>query len=398
MKLPFVRFLLVMACPGAMAYAAGDNLTRVEPLPTPSLKWQNLALPPGKPRFPLTDRVWPATSGEATVCLWEDDKLAAISLTIDDNEAQDVPFWLALAQKHDVKLTWFLVTGGIGKKDSGLAGTWELWKQVKAQGHSLQSHTVTHLGGMRSPDWKGIAWEYAESPRTLDEMLPGQRTRALAYPGTGDERQKANSKDVAAGQYAAARGVQGYLNQANKIAYMAVNCCFSINLGDSEKSPWNDITLIINPDSTKPYQKTYYRGWCVLGFHHLDNKPGATTTHTPANVTRLFDWITANRQDLWPAPFLDAALYGQERDTATVKTLRADEQRISLMLTSEMDPKRFDYPLTVKIRLPSRWETVRASQAGGAIPAERITHAGIPFALVKAKPDCGPIDLTPANP
>ena len=39
----------------------------------------------GAPRFDPPEITWPAAPGEAEICLWKDDKYAAVSLTIDDN-------------------------------------------------------------------------------------------------------------------------------------------------------------------------------------------------------------------------------------------------------------------------------------------------------------------------
>ncbi len=39
------------------------------------------------PRFELTERVWPAEVHKPHVCLWKDDALAAVSITVDDNTA-----------------------------------------------------------------------------------------------------------------------------------------------------------------------------------------------------------------------------------------------------------------------------------------------------------------------
>ena len=67
--------------PKAIAYYAKfANWTPPEPLPVSEGKLRNLAETPVTPRFPITDKVWPAKAGEASICLWEDDKVAAFSV------------------------------------------------------------------------------------------------------------------------------------------------------------------------------------------------------------------------------------------------------------------------------------------------------------------------------
>ena len=72
------------------------------------LQKRNLPAPAG-PRFTITDRVWPTDHGQADVCLWDDDKLAALSVTIDDNWVSDHTFWKSLTEKYGFHFTWFVM-------------------------------------------------------------------------------------------------------------------------------------------------------------------------------------------------------------------------------------------------------------------------------------------------
>ena len=111
----------------------------------------------------------------------------------------------------------------------------------------------------------------------------------------------------------------------------------------------------------------------------------------------LLDFIDANKADLWLCTFGEGAKYGQERDTATLKIDENKSDRIVLTLTDRMLDGRFDYPLTIKVRLPSDWKNVQASQSGQSIASSVIEHDGVRYALVKAVPDRGQIILLPAG-
>ena len=60
-----------------------------------------------------------------------------------------------------------------------------------------------------------------------------------------------------------------------------------------------------------------------------------------------------------------------------------------------MDDKLFDEPLTLKVRLPDAWRTVRATQGGNPVRAVFLSHDGHPYALVDAVPDRGEIAIVP---
>ena len=133
-----------------------------------------------------------------------------------------------------------------------------------------------------------------------------------------------------------------------------------------------------------------YRGWCDVFIHGLLlERWESEALHV--GYRKLFEWVDKHREDLWISFMDDIALYGQERDTATLKTTSADNSRIVLNLTSQMEPTIFDYPLTIKVRIADSWKNIKATQAGKPIEAKIITNENAPFALVKAKPDCGDI-------
>ena len=100
-----------------------------------------------QPQTKVGEREWPEKEGAASVCLWQGDALAAFSHTIDDNNAMDIPYWLELAEKYKIKLTWFVITSNVDRTDGRKAqgGTWEQWRQVYAKGHDVQSHSVDHM-------------------------------------------------------------------------------------------------------------------------------------------------------------------------------------------------------------------------------------------------------------
>ena len=51
----------------------------------------------------------------------------------------------------------------------------------------------------------------------------------------------------------------------------------------------------------------------------------------------------------------------------------------------------FDYPLTVKVRLPDGWKSAKATQGGKPVAVRFVSHDGAPYALVEAVPDKGAV-------
>lgn len=370
--------LLVLAATLAAQDAAPTSTTKAR---------FNLPTKPDKPRFVLTDITWPAQPGEAAVCLWFEDKFAAYSVTIDDNCAMDVPWWLEQSKAHGLPLTWFLVTSGINdpKAYKGMTGTWPLWQSVLEQGHEIGSHSVLHWHGFAKdgtpPEgWQGFAWECSESKLQIEAGMPGHQVRVMAYPG--GPGQKFNDPDVAIRHYLAIRGGTG-INRANQIDYRNVNYMSAPSWNDP-KLQRTDPTSILTRDPKSPY----FRGWASPLFHFV----GKPEFKEKALVALAF--YKDHAAELWGGRFGDIARYAQERDTATLAVAENTADRIALDLTDEMDDALYAHPLTVKVRLPAAWTDIQAVQDGKPCAARVVEHEGGRFALLAVVPDRGRCVIT----
>ena len=386
-----------------------------EPLPVQPGYLRNLAETPKQPRFPVTDPVWPAQPGDASVCLWEDDKLAAMSLGVDDNCATDLPFWKELSRKYGgLNITWNLITdnisGALSKGRSTFAGSWETWQQTVDEGYHVASHSMTHNHAPVPADgWPGPAWEAAESKRLIDTHLKNYRTRVYAYPGSGvhvfgayGASDEGNPwRNAISKYYVAARGAGGdALNQVNMTDYFNVHATTgSVPELLGSKIPRmaaQNVHNLFNADPANPYHK-YYRGWANIFIHFVNGGKNWDTNPGDQAYARLLEFYSQNRDKLWTGFFDDIALYGEERDTATLTTEPATNDRLAFTLVSKMEPTIYDYPLTIKVRLPDAWKQVTARQNDAALPAQVIVHEGSPFVLVKVVPGRGQVTVTAAK-
>jgi hypothetical protein len=340
-------------------------------------------LPPVKSRFEVTDRAWPEKAGDASVCLWKDDAIAALSLTVDDNTAPDHPWWLEMSAKHGLRVTWFVITGRVSK-DNAYFGTWEGFRKLLAAGHDVQSHTVTHLHKDEA-GWGGVEWEYAESKKALETNLPGHRALALAYPG--GQNSSLNDPSIAAKYYLGCRGTTGSMNPADRINYLQTNSLGALNL---DESPFESQNLKAALEKGAAKNKSLYRAWYCAHFHQV--KPEARE-----KTEKAFAYVSEKVKagELWLGLFAEVIRYGQERDSATVKTVEAGAQQVRLALADGVEDARFDFPLTLKVRLPDGWATATAKQAEKAVPARVVENEGKKYALVDAVPDRGEIVLQP---
>jgi len=341
------------------------------------LQLSNLNETPTKDRFPITGRVWPTSPGAAVICLWEDDKLCAFTMSVDDNTAPQVPNWLEKAAEVGFPVTWFLITDRIGTVNVSFNGDWPLWADVLAKGHDVQSHSRRHLH-VEDADWPGIEEEYAGSRRAIEANLPGHKCDFLAFPG--GENSHRNDRTVAVQHYAGNRGGVGSgFNRPTRIDYMAIKNG-SFILGGT--TPSVNLLSLFNAADVR-----YYRGWAAPLFHQVNDWPGTEF---------YFTFVRTYRADVWAARFSDVGKYGQQRDTHKLQVTENTLAQIVFSLTDDMDDKVFDYPLTIKLRLPDNWNSVVATQNGQPVGARFVRHAGSPYALVRGVPDKGNVTVTQA--
>ncbi|MGN0844465.1 MAG: polysaccharide deacetylase family protein [Kiritimatiellia bacterium] len=344
-----------------------------------------------KPRFEIPEITWPAAPGEADICLWKDDKYAAISITIDDNCRPDHDWWLAQAEKHGFKLTWFVITDGVEGKNKGFSGTWADWQRLADAGHSIQSHTSNHCSAKKGepplPD-EMVHAMYRDSLAAVNTHVTNNVANCIAYP-CGEAHE-----EIAAQYAIACRGVYGAPNPVNKINYL------NVNEGNYSQGYINVLLggEADNPKWLNKPNKPFRRGWCAV-LHHLvhHGKTPEQIAKSVSDCEQKLENLAKYKDRIWFGTFQAVAKYGQERDTARLATVSSDETRITLSLADRMDDTLFDEPLTVKVRLPDAWRGLRAVQGGASVPAKFVEHDGHPYALIDAVPDRGEIVLEPAR-
>lgn len=329
-----------------------------------------------KPRFDLEEITWPAQPGDAEVCLWKGDKYAAASLVIDDNCRPDHDFWLGQCRRHDIKVTFFVITKKVGERtSSGFSGTWDHWRQLLASGYvAIESHSVNHHSDDDKRSDEQVRYEYAASKKTLETELPGNTCVTLAAPyGRG-------KAEIAADYYIANRGTSGTVNPANRINYSCVAT-------GSISQAYIDVLLTgktrLEPKwlQNRPGDR---RGWIAPLYHFVKGDPEGKVARDIANLASYKDRI-------WIDTFPAIAKYAQQRDSANLRRVNAFDNRIELSLSDRMYDKYFDAPLTLKVRLPYSWKSVKAKQNNADIPAVFVEHEGLPYALIDGVPDRGNI-------
>lgn len=333
---------------------------------------------PTSDRFVLPQNlVWPVNIGEADVCLWNDDKLAATTITIDDNIEGDHSWWLSMQEKYDLEFTWFAIVGKVSK--------WSKYQKLIDAGHEVQTHDLAIAPAIHG-DVNGYSDEdylttITKARDTINKMLTENNSLTFAYP-YGEQKGY-----LSRSEFIAMRGVTGYMNHANRINYLDINSRSATNKVE-------DIRVLLDP--TKDLDgwgsaHIYYRG--LASYHYHQVFYGAARTKTEAFLAA----ISEKSDSIWNGKFSEVTRYGQERDTHTLTVDEIADNDIKFTLTDLMDDNYFDFPLTVKIRVDNAWKGVKAFQNGISVDAKIINNEGNMYVLVKAVPDKGQVTISKSD-
>lgn len=367
------------------------NYTFEAPPPSPVSRpgqLLNLPDPANKARYSITDRSWPDSFGKMNISLWSQDKLAAFSLTIDDNHTGDHHFWYEMADLYSWRWTWFIIANQVGW---GPHDHWGHWQQALDKGHDVQTHTYSHLCDALFYTYR----EYRQSQAVINQNLNGAKVITMAYPfgihsnkkgspcASLDTSRTANSRSEAAKHFIAARDVYGALSNPAKIDYMKVPSISAARNFFNDAASWAYFDSIL--DSSSPN----FRTWYSTHFH------GVYGDKQKDEVRRVLAHIKSKESDVWVGTFTDVAQYAQEYATAKLSDIQVNNSSISFNLKDEMNDDWFDQPLTVKIRLPDNWQgSVNATQDGNTLNTNSVTNNGHAYALVDAVPDGGIVNVS----
>ena len=335
-----------------------------------------------EPRFEITDKIWGQTIGDASVCLWNDDKLSAFTITIDDNNEQDIPYWKQLQKKYGFKYTWFIVTEADKTQN---VKNWNLFKELSKSGNAIQGHDDQNWydhpkKGQRNPSIRKYRKRLQKTIASIEKQIVDQKCVTYAYPwGQG------NTVEVSK-HFIASRGVIGLLNPANQIDFKQIRSISNPHIYKDNSTRDKYILPLIDKFS-KLEDKNYYRGWGSTHFHHITSEEAQKTTD------EFLNYLKQKEDKLWMGTFPEVAKYAQEFATHALKVDSISTTEISFTLTDEMQDEIYDFPLTVKVRLPNNWMIVTATQNGKSIESNLITYNENTYALVKAVPDRGQVML-----
>ena len=243
------------------------------------------------------------------------------------------------------------------------------WQAVFDTGRwGLINHSMTHAfwgestSDALSIDKDMLYNEIVTSGEVLRTVFPSQRVLTFAYPGFssvtnvhGTWCAYKDAVSLALRHYVGARNYSGASQMIDKLIHVYSN---GRTLGGSA-SDYQQIDAAAN------------EGKILVFLMHRVVESGASGTAINYDKARgVVEYVSDYVYDgkIWSAHFEDAMLYTKEASTARVSS-SLSEGVFTLTVEDGLDDTVYNYPLTVKVRLPFECEAVKLTQG------ERVFYA-----------------------
>lgn len=228
------------------------------------------------------------------------------------------------------------------------------WNDLKAyttEGHEIASHTVTHprLAVLNKVN---LLYELEQSKADIKKFLGKKYTFSAECPyGTENERVMEYAHKI----YPALRNrmPESYLDELNRSSkrqpsestkeYVQWQRGPLTNVSMEKMKSWVDI-CIANDNI-----------WLVLVFHGIDGI--GWEPRTGDELEEYFSYMKEKETYLWIATFADVTKYIRERKNTIVSSSVQDDA-IIVDISSDLEPKIYDVPITLKTYVPKTWKTV----------------------------------------
>ena len=245
--------------------------------------------------------------------------------------------------------------------------TWQDLKNYTLEGHEIASHSITHPR-MAVLDEVNLRYELEQSRSDIKKHLGEAYTFSVECPyGTENERVMEYAREV----YPALRNrmPESYLDELNRSSDQ------DPGLSENEYVQWQRGPLT---NSSMTLMKSWIDTcltkdniWLVLVFHGVDNF--GWEPKTASELETYFSFIKEKEKDLWIATFADVTKYIRERKNISINS-KIENESIVLTFLSDLDPKVYNVPLSLKTYVPKSWKNIEISNLEKLILKEPEIH------------------------
>lgn len=312
----------------------------------------------------------PYSEGTVRLAKWKDDKKAVVTLQFDDSTPGQATLGVPALNKRRIIGTWYVNPGG-----TSFNKYLDYWENIAPSGNQeLANHTMTHTG---ASTYDEVVYEVGEASKIIWRIRKQENFASLIAFNRGGGTSW-NETDLA-------NVLEEYKN-IDRQSYVGI--------------PVKALSVPSGSDANKMFEliPQYMNDSIIIRihFHGIAAENGSPPMDWGnaavwiKEFETFLDKLVAVKDDVWVGGYIAVYKYIKELQTATVSIAQYSDDRYSIELTSEMDTKYYNEPLTVLVYLPQEWKSCLISHNGSE--KEYAIQDGV--LMFDAIPNMGKISLT----
>ena len=315
--------------------------------------------------------------GRTEVCELKDDKKAVYTFTTDDGIFSAILFFNTEFKRLNLRGSMALICSRLNGCEQG-------FQAIVEQGFmDVTNHSKTHPKFSMIKDTAVLENEIIGSQYQLKSMFKGQDVITMCNPNVVNT--DLADSIIFKSHYAARNGGTGYnsLNPTRQEWYH-LNYFATYHYDSNISAKASELNA--NVDSALAD-----RHWLIILAHGL----GFNRNEMPKEEFRThFEYVASKSDSLWCGTFNEVTKYLREKQQASVRVKECNATKIIVTITHDLDAKLFNYPLTLKTRVPSKLKNIIITQAGKSQSVKVQSKNGISYVSYDAVPNCGDIVLS----
>jgi len=277
---------------------------------------------------PAAEKIAVDSPDGTDVLKWKGGKKAAFYLAFDDGCPTHLTNVIPELQKRKIVGTFYIIAG---RPTFNGNKKWE--EAAKSPYVVFANHTFRHKD---FPTLEGFEDEVVQTNKVILRLQPGTKaSRVIAFGKPGGVKYGITDADIA--------GVLAKHDMVNRLPF------------------WTPVIHVKTPDDmTKWVDQGIAKG--EIG--HLDfHGVGGDWLVTPVDFfLAILDKLDACRDVLWVSDTASIMKYAAERKAATVKVAENTPAKVRLTLTTTLDAKLYDEPLSLATKVPAAWKQAVVTQ------------------------------------
>lgn len=277
----------------------------------------------------------PYTEGTVKIAKWKGDKKAAVILQFDDSTPGQATLGIPALNKRNLVGTWYVNPGRSAFNDNI-----DSWKnEAPAGGQELANHTMSHTG---ASTYNETVYEVGEASKIIWGIRKQENFASLIAFNRGGGTSW-NEDDLS-------QILEEYKN-IDRQTYIGIKLkAISVPSGSDANKMFEIIPGVINDSII-----------ASINFHGIAAENGSPpmdwgNAAVWINEFEAFlDKLVEIKDDIWVGGYIALYKYIKEKDTAKISIAQYSDERYSVTLTSEMDTKYYNEPLTILVYLPQSW-------------------------------------------